>query len=273
MYKLVRFFKSIAVPLLFIVLEALAVTFYARSTSYSRARLLTASNVVVGRMNRSVRQVVEYFGLRSENGRLLSRIEALENDLAHYVADNNYRPLIADELSPYTFLAAKVIDNSIYRQENFIVLDKGQRDGVETNMAVLTPEGCVAGYVVDCSDRFAVAMSIANRKFTMGGRIKNTDYIGSVVWNGGSHRTVDLTSIPHYAAISKGDTLLSTTSYRFPPDRMIGIVESVRPMPDKMSCEIEVRLAADLASLRNVVLVKYSDSKELEELQHKYSNR
>ena len=47
MIKLVLFLKKIYVLLLFIVLEFLALHYYANSTSYTKAKLLTASNGVV----------------------------------------------------------------------------------------------------------------------------------------------------------------------------------------------------------------------------------
>ncbi len=52
---------------------------------------------------------------------------------------------------PYELTVARVISNSINKNRNFIVLDRGERDGVEKGMGVLSPEGAMVGYVVACS--------------------------------------------------------------------------------------------------------------------------
>ena len=48
MRKLLEFIRSIYVMVLFVVLEAIAVGYYAHSTYYTQARLLARSNQVVG---------------------------------------------------------------------------------------------------------------------------------------------------------------------------------------------------------------------------------
>ncbi len=270
MYKLVLLLKRVAVPVLFILIEVLAINYYSRSTSYSRAKLLVVSNKVTGGMNSSLRRVGEYFGLRRRNELLAERVAELENQLARFEADSTVHRISAEQMNPYTYMTANVIDNSIFRRRNFFTLDRGLRDGVESNMAVLTTDGYVAGYVIDCTDKFSICMSLANTDFTMGGRTKNGNYIGSVVWNGRNYRLVNLTDIPHYANLMEGDTIISAVSYRFPPDKIIGTVWRFKVSEDKMNCEVTVKLAADLSKLRKVLLVKYDDSAELEQLQTRY---
>ena len=48
MHKLFEFIRSVYVAVLFIVLEIAAVSYYARSTYYTQARLLTRSNQAIG---------------------------------------------------------------------------------------------------------------------------------------------------------------------------------------------------------------------------------
>ena len=48
MRKLFEFIRSVYVVVLFVVLEAVAVSCYARSSYYTQARLLSRSNQVVG---------------------------------------------------------------------------------------------------------------------------------------------------------------------------------------------------------------------------------
>ena len=48
MIKFFLFIKKIHFVLAFVVLEAFALHYYANSTSYTKAKLITASNYVVG---------------------------------------------------------------------------------------------------------------------------------------------------------------------------------------------------------------------------------
>lgn len=270
MYKLILFIKRIAAPLLFVVIEVLAIGYYTSANSFTRARLLTLSNGVTGEVNAAFSSVGDYFGLRSENAALSRRIVELESQLATLVESPTHVRISSEEIAPYLFAEARVVKNSVFAQHNYFTINKGLRDDVEANMAVLTPEGYVAGYVIDCSERFAVCMSVANRDFTMGGKGVHNDYMGSLAWDGDDYQEVKLENIPHYADFAPGDTIVSTVSYRFPPDRVIGYVEEFTPSVDKMNSHLTVRLAADLSRLDRVLLVKYMDGEELNELQGKY---
>ena len=66
------------------------------------------------------------------------------------------------------------------KNRNFIVLDRGERDGVEKGMGVLSPEGAMVGYVAASSDRHAVAVSILNTSFNASGKLAGDDYFGSI---------------------------------------------------------------------------------------------
>lgn len=256
--------------MLFILVEVLAIGYYSSATSFTRARLLTISNGVTGSVNGAFASVGDYFRLRSENEMLSQRIVELEGVLAEYVEAPTRRRITSEEIAPYLFGEAQVVRNSVFSQHNYFTINKGLNDDVEANMAVLTPEGYIAGYVIDCSEHFAVCMSPANRDFTMGGKGAHNEFMGSIAWDGKDYHRVSLENIPHYANFSVGDTILSTVSYRFPPGRIIGYVEEFEPSQDRMNSHLVVRLAADLAKLDRVLLVKFMDSEEFEELHRGY---
>lgn len=259
-----------AVPAIFVIIELLAIGYYASSTSFTRARLLTMSNRVTGSVNELFGNIGDYFGFRGENEVLIQRVVELENQLAAYVENPEFVHIPAEEFEPYYFAEAKVIRNTVFSQHNYFTINKGLRDDVEGNMAVLSPEGYVVGYVKDCSENYAVCVSVANVDFSMGGKGRHNDYMGSIAWDGDDYREVALETIPHYANFSKGDTIVSTVSKIFPPDRIIGFVEEFTPTEDKMNSNLRVRLAADLSQLDRVVLVKFLSGEELEDLTEAY---
>ena len=84
MYKLIEFLRRIYVAVLFVVFEAIAIGYYAHSSNYTQAKLLTRSNRVVGGVNGIFADIRSYFTLGRENERLLERVAVLEEELAFY---------------------------------------------------------------------------------------------------------------------------------------------------------------------------------------------
>lgn len=270
MNKLLDFIRSIYVVLLFVLIEGLALHYYARSSAYTQAKLLTRSNAVVGRLHSAVSGTVRYFTLGRENRALLERVAALEEELTRYrEAESAARIesyLERNEGKPYRMTMARVIANSISRSQNLIVLNRGTDDGVRSGMAVLSPDGAMAGYVVDCSERYAVAISILNTAFRASGRLPDGEF-SSLYWNGRDRYHVLMTDLSKYADLYEGAEVVSTGySQFFPPDVLIGYVESYELNETRTAYEVVVRLAAEISRLDEVVLVEYLPAEEIEAL-------
>lgn len=272
MYKLIEFLRRIFVPLLFVVLEVCAVVYYARSSDYTQAKLLTRSNQAVGAVHGALAGVRHYFSLGRENRRLLERIAGLEEELSRYrrmTADSLHEALLADVgPKPYELSVARVISNSINRSRNYLVLDRGLRDGVEEGMGVLSPEGAMVGRVVAASERYAVALSILNTAFKASGKIAGDDYFGSIYWTGDDRYRVRMRELSKYARIEEGDEVVSSGfSQYFPADIPIGSVESFSLAADQMSYDVEIRLAVNVSQLTDVILIRNRDLDEIRQLE------
>lgn len=264
MYRLLEFIRRSYVTLLFIVLEAIAIGLYARSTYYTQATILAGANALTGGLAGAITDIGGYFSLASENKALAKRVADLEQQLAYYggLVDTTATINIAE--LQYEFMPARVVSSSINRTHNFITLNKGLRDGVMNDMAVLSPSGEAVGYILDCSERYSVAISILNTSFRTGCKIKGDGYSGSIEWNGGSTYSVTMCELSKYAKIEIGAEVVTTgVSHYFPSDMLIGWVESYELDESKTYYNATVRLAADFSNLHNVILVKYIDREEV----------
>ncbi len=264
MYRLLEFIRRSYVTLLFIVLEAIAIGLYARSTYYTQATILAGANALTGGLAGAITDIGGYFSLASENKALAKRVADLEQQLAYYggLVDTTATIDIAE--LQYEFMPARVVSSSINRTHNFITLNKGLRDGVMNDMAVLSPSGEAVGYILDCSERYSVAISILNTSFRTGCKIKGDGYSGSIEWNGGSTYSVTMCELSKYAKIEIGAEVVTTgVSHYFPSDMLIGWVESYELDESKTYYNATVRLAADFSNLHNVILVKYIDREEV----------
>lgn len=277
MIRLILFLKKISFFLLFVAIEVVALRYFLNSSDYNQALSVAAANYLTGDVYAGITSVRRFVSLGGENRRLNDEVAALRQELQHWrtLADTLPAP---DSLPPdttglrYVFGTARVVNNSIFKSENYITLDRGARDGVRPEMAVLS-NGAIVGYVLNSSDRFSVAISILNTRFRTSGRIAGEDYFGSIFWDGARTDEVVLSEIPKYAPIAEGDTIVTTDySSFFPPGLNIGTVRSFE-LVNGTYYDARVKLLADVASLRYVVLADYLDRDEKLELEHETLNR
>ena len=261
MRKLFEFIRSIYVVVLFVALEVAAISYYAHSTHYTQARLLARSNQVAGGVHGFFAGIRRYFSLGHENRLLLGRVAQLEERLAQYEeAETNarldsYMQDIGE--SKYRFVTASVVANTVNRAQNLITLNRGLRDGGQPEMALLSPAGAMVGYVVDCSDRYAVAMSVLNTSFRASGKLDGEEYFGSIYWDGANQYEVVMDELSKYADPQPGREVVSTGfSEYFPADILIGWVEQAELDETKTTYRVRVRLAAEISSLSDVILVE-----------------
>ena len=280
MYKLIEFLRRIHVVLLFIIIEAIALNYYAHSSFYTQAKILSRANSVVGGLQRSVFSVKHFFTLRSENEMLAARVAELEHSLAAYrereanmatdtLSMAQIDSAFVEQLTQYSYTPARIISNTINRNRNFITLNRGRQHGITEDMAVISPDGSMVGYIVGCSDRYSVAISILNDRFTTSGKIVGDNHFGSITWNGRSPHKVQMSELTKYAEFEVGAPVVSSgLSHIFPEGVKIGVVESFSENDNQTSFDVVVRLAADMTKVSNVLVISndgYIEATELEE--------
>ncbi len=270
MYRLLEFIRSTYVVLLFILAEVVAVSHYAWSSGYSRAKIFVVTNSIVGGVSKSMHNTAHLFSLPAENRELVERIAHLESRVAHFES------ISSDELNaehitysdPQTsYIVARVVSNSINKHDNYIVLDRGVDDGVRERMAVITPTGEMVGYIAAASSRYSAALSVLSGSFTTSGKIEGGDNYGSIRWTGASRYSVSMSELSKYEPISIGDVVVSTGfSQIFPRDVTIGRVASFELNEMQTAYNVEVDLAAQITAIDYVLLVAQRDQGEIHEL-------
>lgn len=271
MFKLLLLLKRIHYVLLFLILEVVAVSLFLSSNPYQKARMANLSNIVMGQIYGHISDVNGYFNLTQENDKLRQEVIELRSRLSR-IKQVDSLPIPDSLLQPgERYVVVRVIRNSITKRNNFMTINKGLKDGIVPDMALLNQDGIV-GYVLTCSENFAIAVSMLNVKdFNTSGKIKGSDFTGSVSWDGLSHRIVQLDEIPKYADMKIGDTIVTTDySNRFPPDLPIGTITSFE-MINGTFYKAQVELFADMGRLKYLYAVEPAGQKEREELEKSYT--
>ena len=272
MHKLIEFIRSTYVFVLFVILEIIAIDHYAHSTYYTQARLLTRANAMVGGVHGMMSDVRGYFHLRRTNTELLDYVARLSEELAGYkqiIGEDSVRTgIYVDPASQSKFrvMHSAVISNTVNRQKNLIVLDAGRRDGVTENMTVLSPEGALVGYVADCSEDYAVAVSVLNTSLKLSGKLKHNNGLGSITWDGTDPEVVTMTELSKYVFPEAGQEVVTAGLEISFSDVVIGTIESVELNEMGTQYTAKVRLAAPFTSLTDLLLVERVDQAVIDSL-------
>jgi len=253
----VNFLLRYKTLILFLILEALALAMISSSHNYHQTVLYGAARNISGFFSRGLENSTSYFRLRQVNEELVAENLMLKRRLEALTSlPQESQGTVRDTVSGinYSYLNARVINNSVNKQKNFISLDKGSKHGVTNGMGVASPEG-VVGVVVGVSPNYSVVMSLLNTEFRLSASIARNDYFGSLAWDGTNYRYARLSEIPHHVAVTEGDTIL-TSGYSaiFPAGIMVGTLTGKQKRGGDF-VSLEVLLSADFKKLTNVYLI------------------
>lgn len=221
-------------------------------------------------------RVNAYFHLRETNERLAHQNESLLNQLRsndqwpdstqRLVTDTSFADS-ARQYRQYVWRGARVVGQTASLQNNYITLQRGERQGIRKEMGVISPEGII-GTVVNTSPNFSVVMSVLHRQFRVSAKIKKTGEIGMVQWDGSSPLYVLMTNVPKSVSIAKGDTVVTSQySYLFPQGMMVGTVREVINEPSSNFYTIRLKTGADFFKLDYVYVVENLQQEEQKQLE------
>ncbi len=205
--------------------------------------------------------IADYFRLKKVNDQLARENATLRQELKK----NSYRRLgngdlvrINDTLyrQQFYYTPARVINSSVAHKKNFLTIDRGWRDGVESEMGVIGQNGMV-GIVSDVSEHYATVMPVLNLNFYASVRIRRTDYFGLLHWKGADPNEAFMKDVPKYADVQPGDSVVTRgASGIFPRGVMVGRVKTVEERPESNYLRIRVELATDFHNTYRVYIVK-----------------
>jgi rod shape-determining protein MreC len=257
MRTLLRFIQKYSNLMLFLLLEAIAVGLLVQSSSFQRSKLVGLNRQISGYLYSRVDGAREYLSLKLVNEKLALENLELRNRLARLSMLVDSSTVTSEYIEPYQYyyIPSRVVHNSVYRQYNYLTLDKGKKEGVFGNMGVISDQGLV-GIVYESSNNFSTVIPIINRDFRLSVKIKSNDYAGILQWGGESPLYAMLTEIPFHVDISEGDTIVTSGfSAIFPEGIRVGEIESFS-LEQGNFYDIRIRLYNDFQRLYLVNIIK-----------------
>lgn len=268
MRTLIRFFQKYSNFLLFLLLETVAIIFIARGSIYQRSRIVGLNRQVSGYVYSKVDGSREYLSLKENNRKLLEENTALRNrlDVLGLKADTALIRSSQDEALHYQYMQAKVVRNSVFKQYNYMTLDRGRDQGIFKDMGVISEQGLV-GIVLETSSNYATVIPVINRDFRLSVKLKSNNYAGILQWEGESPRHAILSEIPFHVDMMQRDTVLTSGfSSIFPEGIPVGTIESFS-LEKGNFYDIKVRLFTDFQGLFHVNIIRNYRQEEQQNLE------
>ena len=232
--------------------------FITKNSNYQSSKIVQASNSVAGRCYGVVTSVFDYFGLRRENELLAAENAELRARLESSYISYNLRTFEHEDTvynQRYSYTEAQVIKNSWNQRNNYIMLNKGRRQGIKLDQAVISPQGIV-GVVVSTTDNFCTVMPVLHSNSRNSVKIPRINTNGSLVWTGGDFRYARLIDIPTTYRLRLNDTVVTSgMANDFPEGVMVGFVEKAYTERGSGFYTIKVRLATEFTKLDHVYII------------------
>jgi len=211
-----------------------------------------------------LRALEENNRLREENIRLSSEVarsreaQILNAKLSEFLAlqDSSASPLVA----------ARIISKDPTRQQNYLILDVGSRDGIQVGMAVIDTRG-ILGKIVLVSDHYCSVMTYLNTDFIVPAKVQPLQLDGLVKWEGERQEYLLLQHIVKTEPIERGQRVV-TSGYSnvFPPGYPIGLVDSIAVLPGRNELLIFLRPTANLEDAEYAFVIQALQDSALQAL-------
>ena len=261
--------------ILFAIYVVVSCSLLFEQNPYQHSVYLTSANSVASGVYNASASVRGYFNLREINDDLQRRNAELELEMLR-LKDRITRfeemeiagKESADSIfGRYDFIVAHVINNSVNRPHNYITLNKGALDGVKPEMGVIDRNGIV-GKVNVVGPHSSRVISLLNSNLPISCKIKGTQQVGSLVWDGNDSRVALLRELPRHSTFHKGDTIITSGySTTFPEGVPVGVIMGEKKDYDDNFFTLNVKLFTDFSKLSTVKVVIDNMTDELREVE------
>lgn len=282
MDKLLEFLQKYRHWFVFLILETIALVTYLSGSLYSRSLGWYATSAVFGRVNELMTEGWSYVGLRPRNEELLrenARLRTAYTLLARQMQDAEAHGLLprlhaTDSLpiDPSAVIIARVVNRVTHTSEVYYTINKGRRDGIETDMGVMSASG-VVGAVMAVSDHYALVIPVLNPKIRLACTLLGQEVSGTLTASSSPNANeAILSNVPPHAHPQIGDTITTSGySYLFPEGMMVGTIADSIPARVKGSAgtfaNYPVHLSTDFQGLRYVYVIREKPTHEVRALE------
>ena len=259
---------------LFFIFEVISLIIYIKYNSFQKASFITSTGKVTGSLYAQADEISGYLSLREVNDSLARENARLRNQLkTSFYVDTIAKRTVTDTIykQQYTYVEAKVINNSTNRSNNYITINRGSKQGIGKGMGVICSSGLV-GKVVFVGEHLSVVQSLLHKDSRFSAMLAKDHEIGYIEWSDdlnpykGYLKDVSNNAQPHV-----GEWVVTSQLSLFPAGIPIGKVSNLHTKSGGYTLNMEVQLAVDFNKLQyvDVVINKFATEQAGLEAQQK----
>lgn len=143
--------------LVFLILLLFSLYLIINSNYYHKSKVLNLSNNFTTHILNEYSSINAYFKLKEYNKTLIKENVRLKNELQRFNLEKIDSVFLKQK---FIYTDAKIITNNISLLKNYLIINKGSRDGVIKEMGVTSSEGII-GIVNEISENYSSVMSLS----------------------------------------------------------------------------------------------------------------
>ncbi len=270
MRNLLIFISKYNAFFLFIIFEIIALVIFIKNNDFQKATFISSSNEVVGNIYLKVDQLTDYLKLGITNDSLAQENARLRNQLkSSFYVDSSVVKTVNDTINKqqYTYIAARVINNSFNRRNNYLTINRGSNAGILKGMGVICSSG-VVGIVTYTGPDLSTVQSLLHENTRISAMLADSNNVGSLIWDNNLDPTkAMLINFMKQVKIKKGTPVVTSGYSLFPTGTMLGHINNLDVKDSNNGTGIEVNLSVNFSNLQYVYVVTNKLAQEQQSLE------
>jgi rod shape-determining protein MreC len=271
MQQLIYFIQKYRYFLFFLFLELIAFQLIINNLNFHNSKFINSASSITGDFYKKTNSIRDYFQLDIENKELLNenlilknKLEKLSQNIDTVAVTKIFEKTNASQR--YSYLQGRIEKNQFRNNYNFLTINLGKKDSITPEMGVINSKG-ILGIVENVLHRYSRVRSILNKSSKINAKLKNSNYFGTLTWDGFDYNITQLLDIPRQAKLKVGDTIITGgMSSIFPEGIPIGSIDTI-VNGASIKRVINIKLFNDMSSLKNIYVVKDFDKQQLMNLE------
>lgn len=229
MRNLILLIKQFHSFFIFLLLELVCLIIVFKNNNYQQSSYINSSRNVSGTFYSQKSKLTGFINLTEVNDSLMKENAALRKELGitmdvNPLKDSTFSKQIHVDSSlqtaHYSYIPAKVLNNTIDQTINYITLNVGSKQGIKKNMAVISANGIV-GRISHVSENYSVALSFLSDRFNVSSMVSDGT-VGKLSWDGKDPDYGILSGIPQSVKLKPRDSVFTSGFGNFPEKILVG---------------------------------------------------
>lgn len=151
----------------------------------------------------------------------------------------------------FSLATAQIIGKDI--SQDFILINKGLKDGIKNGLTVITPQKALVGKIVEAGNVYSKVMLVSNKDSSYGTKIAGKNILGEI--KGKNNLQIFLDRISLDDVVKNGDLIITTSLADIPEGLLVGEVSEVKKVDVDPFQQAEVKPAFDIREVEELFVI------------------